>query len=48
MGGNMEYQKEKKRTGAKFGCIFLLCFALLLSAWAVKEKDGDRNTLPEA
>lgn len=49
MGGNMEYQKEKKRTGAKFGCILMLCFALLLSACAAaKENDADRNTLPES
>lgn len=49
MGGHMEYQNEKKRSGAKFGCIFMLCFALLLSACtAEKENDADINTLPES
>lgn len=45
----MEYQKEKKREGVKFGCILMLCLALLLSACAAeKENDADGNSLPES
>ena len=45
----MGYQKEKKRAGAKFGCILMLCIALLLSACAAeKENDAEGNTLQES